>query len=51
MGERYHVLPRAGGLMDQDPLELAKLRLVAQVIDEKREQERKKDEAAMKAKG
>jgi hypothetical protein len=45
MAERYHVLPRAGGVMDQDPLELAKLRLVARVIDEKREQIRQAEEA------
>jgi hypothetical protein len=49
MAERYNVLPRAGGLMDQDPLELSKLRIAAGVFDEKREQDRKREES--KAKG
>jgi hypothetical protein len=45
MAERYQVLPRAGGLMDQDPLELTQLRIAAGVFDEKREQERQREEA------
>jgi hypothetical protein len=43
MAERYGVLPRAGGVLDQDPLDLTKLRIAAGVIDEKRKIEEDKN--------
>jgi hypothetical protein len=45
MAERFHVMPREGGLMDQDPRELSQLRIAIDVFDEKREQERQREEA------
>jgi hypothetical protein len=42
MADRFGVLPRAGGVMDQDPYELALLRIVTRVFDEKRKQDEDK---------
>ena len=42
--ERFHCLPNAGGLFDQDPQIVNKLAAVSSVLDEVDERESKKNE-------